>query len=937
MAMKLVTMASETVIEEYEDSYDDFDELALLMEESKNMESQLKLFKSSANEISNLAMQSHLALVGQETKTPGGEIPTPSPVGKTPTPEGGDPAEKGNVKITNKMVNFNKQSEEEKNYKLKLRQYRTFFEKGKFNELEDLIDSCNKDSTSIEYKFNFTFDQYKYGNKQIAYIVRCIDNKNEFGNSDEDTVGELDVKATKYKKEKADSIKPLYELLDEEKKELMSLQEIFFKLSLDDKKFQKLLQQCKNDIQNMSMAHGQKKDEIVEDENSSQSSQIGFDSGLVKKNRIEEIRSNLLLNVAHFYTLKYIKLIFILLALCSFIFSLIYIIIFFDLYDTLIDVSSVNVNLFQTTLWTTELVSIFLSLRTLFLKNTLNYYDFYFHNYNEDKNTNYDYYKEMEVIVRELYKKISHTYGVLEMDIPKYLPKEDLFKIYWNHINVSNVNSTNSFKDDESFPMSIAQILSNSLSYVSDPAYNIINSSSISLFRNLTDLEQKSLLLYFNYSTFIIIENSYDNLLPNQFKKLTEIPYILSDFNKNRKISIIIIILIYAGMMVLLCVAYFFFIHLTNKSMTDGLKKVTKIRLEKIEETLKKIMTFNTNLKRFRDKDAKTSDDNKENSELSDDQNNQNPADLKKTLGVNAKKVKQNLAAINSSLVNSNGFNTDTKKYIPLNVLNHSFLHSVFVFILLCGFLIPVYIISDDMVYNTNQLLLVENHIFGELISSSTSTVEVKCKMSGCQNKTELSYSNLVKMDLIQQVIKGIGTFDEVKNFYNEKFLLNACAAAIDKNKNPEEYDECLNENLIVSANNTDNLIKLVGSIVDNIYKENNILNGTEGYTTFQLFNTTYFNQMEEIFYKYIIPVGDYFAALVREDLDNYLTERKILVLILVCVLGAIMIIYSLIIGIIFINQLIHYLSVSRCIMKIIPTSVIISTQELENWIENKY
>ena len=937
MAMKLVTMASETVIEEYEDSYDDFDELALLMEESKNMESQLKLLKSSANEISNLAMQSHFALVGQETPTPGGETPTPTPDGKTPTPEGGDTEEKGNVKITNKMVNFNKQSEEEKNYKLKLRQYRTFFEKGKFNELEDLIDSCNKDSTSIEYKFNFTFDQYKYGNKQIAYIVRCIDNKNEFGKSDEDTVGELDVKATKYKKEKADSIKPLYEILDEEKKELMSLQEIFYKLSLDDKKFQKLLQQCKNDIQNMSMAHGQKKDEILEDENSSQSSQIGFDSGLVKKNRIEEIRSNLLLNVANFYTLKYIKLIFILLALCSFIFSMLYIIIFWDLYATLIDVSSVNVNLFQTTLWTTELVSIFLSLRTLFLKNTLNYYDFDFHNYNDHKNTNYDYYKEMEDIVRELYQKISHTYGVLEMDIPKYLPKEDLFKIYWNHINVSNVNATNSFKDDESFPMSIAQILSNSLSYVSDPAYNIINSSSISLFRNLTALEKESLLLYFNYSTFIIIENSYDNLLPNQFEKLTEIPTILSDFNKNRKISIIIIILLYAGIMVLLCVAYFFLIHLTNKSMTDGLEKVTKIRLEKIEETLKKIMTFNSNLKRFRDKDAKTSDDNKEESELSDDQNNQNPAELKKTLGPNAKKGKQNLAAINSSLVNSNGFNTDTKKYIPLNVLNHSFLHSVFVFILLCGFLIPVFIISNDMVYNTNQLLLVENHIFGELISSSASTVEVKCKMSGCQNKTALLYSNLVNMGLIQQVIKGITTFDEVKNFYNEKFLLNACAAAIDKNKNPEGYDECLNENLIVSANNTDNLIKLVDSIVDNINKEDSIMGGTKGYTTFQLFNTSYFNQMEEIFYKYIIPVGDNFASLVREDLDNYLTERKILVLILVCVLGAIMIIYSLIFGIIFINQLIHYLSVSRCIMKIIPTSVIISTQELENWIENKY
>ena len=942
IGMKLVTMATETVIDhKSEESYDDddFDELAMLMEESKNLESQLNIIKSSA-EKSSFLMQSHFANVFAEkhienTPTPG---ENPSPEGATPTP-GEELIEKGNVKISNKMVNFNKQSEEERNYKSKLRQYRTFFEKGKFNELEDLIDSCNKDSNSTEYKFNFTFDQYKYGNKQISYIVRCIDNKSEFGRSDEDTVGEMDPKASKYKKEKADSIKPLYGILEEEKKELLSLPEIFYKLSLDDKKFQRLLQQCKNDILNMSMAHGTKKDEIIEDENSSQSSQVGFDSGLVKKNRIEEIRSNLLLNVSNFYTLKYLKLVFVLLALCSFIFCILYIIVFWNLYDTLIDVSSVNVNLFQTTLWTTELVSIFLSLRTLFLKHTFDI-NFVFSNYDNTKNkTNYIYYKDMEDIIKELYYKISSAYGMLEMDIPKYLPANDLFTKYWDRISVSNVNKSELTKDDESFPMSIAQILSNSLSYISDPRYNIINETTHKLYQNLTYLEQLNIILYFNYSTFIIIENSYDNLLPNQFKKLTEIPFILSDYNKARKTSIILIILLYAGIMLLLCISYFFLIQLTNKSMTGGLEKVTKIRLEKIEETLKKIQVFNQNLKRFRDKDAKASDDNnKGNSELSDDENNQKSNEVKKVLGAatTTKKAKQNLPTLNS-IVNSNGFNTDTKKYIPLSILNHSFLHLIIIFCLLCGFLIPVYIFSNQMVYNTNQLLLVQNHIFGELISSSASTVEVKCNMSVCGHSNRLEYSELVDMDKIQDVIKGITTFSQVKDFYNEKFLLNACASAIDRNKEKEKYEECLNENLIVSANSTDNLINIIEDIVENIYKEYSMKYKQEGFNSFQLFNTSYFNQMEEIFYKYIIPVGDNFAKLVKEDLDHYLTENKIMVLILVCILGVIIIIYCLIFGIIFINQLIHYLCVSRCIMKIIPTSVIIATQDLENWIENKY
>ena len=123
--------------------------------------------------------------------------------------------------------------------------------------------------------------------------------------------------------------------------------------------FKKLLEECKNDIRNMSITHGVKKDQIMEDENSSQSSQIGFDSGLVKKNRIEEIRSNLLLNVSNFFTLKYIKMCFVFFALFALVWCIIYIIVFGGIYDTLLDVSSVNVNMYQTTLWTTELVSIF--------------------------------------------------------------------------------------------------------------------------------------------------------------------------------------------------------------------------------------------------------------------------------------------------------------------------------------------------------------------------------------------------------------------------------------------------------------------------------------------------------------------------------------------------------------------------------------------------
>ena len=103
------------------------------------------------------------------------------------------------------------------------------------------------------------------------------------------------------------------------------------------------------------------------------------------------------------------------------------------------------------------------------------------------------------------------------------------------------------------------------------------------------------------------------------------------------------------------------------------------------------------------------------------------------------------------------------------------------------------------------------------------------------------------------------------------------------------------------------------------------------------LFNTTYFRQIEYIFYKYIFSVGDNFAEVVNEDLAEYLSEGNIILIIISVLVGVVTCFYCLIFGIILIKRLVHHLSVSRCIMKIIPTSVIISTQELEAWIENKY
>ena len=920
-AMEIESVQSESnyvsdIIEEY-------DEEDLLMEEERNREKEVKPQKNNNN--NNYSTPT-------PTPTPDGEAPTP---GAAPISDSID--EESCINNPEQNIVFNKESEEEKIYNNLMNKYKTLFNEGKVNELEELIDTCNKNSASVEYKFNFTFDKYRYGNKQISYIVRCIDNKNDIGQSQEESAVDLDPKAAKYKKEKAESIKPLFELLEEERKELLGLPEMFLNLSLENKKFQKLLQSCKNDINIMSKAHGQKKDEVLEDENSSQTSQTGFDSGLVKKNRIEEIRSNLMMNVTNFYTLKYIKIVILLIGICIAFFSGIYIMNFLSLFSCLVNSNLLNIALFQSALWTTEIISIFVSLRVLYLKEIIKvneqqnytYYN-YITNYEEPN----EYYEHCINESLKLYEYLSKSFGSLEMEIPTFLTDEQLDKLYWDKVNVSYMNENyknfSLFGDEETFPMSIAQLLSNSLSYLHSPVFNSLSEESrIAFFNNSEDNE-----IYFEYMTFLIIENGYNNILPNQFKKLLKIPEILSKYNLSQTKYIDIIIIIFVILMIILCLAYFILIHLTNKSMTDGMEKVTKIKLEKIEEIIKKIKLFNADLKKFREKDLKT-EDNKENSYLLDDDSKTKSGsknDSNNDVNKKKKKIEQE-----SSLVNSSGFNTDFRRYIPLTKLKYLFLHPVIIFLIFIICIIPIYIYSFSMVANTNQLLLVENYIFGKLITTTTSIIEIKCFISDCKINN-LTYDELVNYDIIQNVIKGLNLFDTVSNFYNEKFLLDACAAVYDKSNNKEEYSSCKADPIIETANNTENLLKLIDDLIFNIEKDCEInKNKNNSFYKLSLFGEVNYQQIEKIFFKYLMGVSNNFVSCVQLDLLAYLLNKEFIVIFIIISFTIIAIIYCLITRIISFKNLVHHLNVSRCIMKIIPTSVIISTPELESWIENKY
>ena len=78
------------------------------------------------------------------------------------------------------------------------------------------------------------------------------------------------------------------------------------------------------------------------------------------------------------------------------------------------------------------------------------------------------------------------------------------------------------------------------------------------------------------------------------------------------------------------------------------------------------------------------------------------------------------------------------------------------------------------------------------------------------------------------------------------KNFLNECGASI-SNETGEEYKECLNDNTIKTANNTENLLKLIEDLIFSLNKKYEINNDTNSlYYKKNLFNETYYKEIRK-------------------------------------------------------------------------------------------
>ena len=102
--------------------------------------------------------------------------------------------------------------------------------------------------------------------------------------------------------------------------------------------------------------------------------------------------------------------------------------------------------------------------------------------------------------------------------------------------------------------------------------------------------------------------------------------------------------------------------------------------------------------------------------------------------------------------MNIGGFNAEIKQHKQLRILSYAYSQIILIVLILCGFLIPLLIFSIDMITSSNKMIDIQNYLFGKLLGTSVSVVNIKCKMSRCDisssssSELEYHYHNLKRI-----------------------------------------------------------------------------------------------------------------------------------------------------------------------------------------------
>ena len=885
-----------------------------------------------------------------------------------------------------------------KNFHNEITKYRNLFSSGNKAHISELIQILDKKKTSHDrtYKFIVSFNQLNYGDKKVAYIIRCIDNKegadskssshqNQENNKNmgaTTTLITLNEQRRKYF-DKSNYLKDMNKILKKSEIQIIKIKTNIEQLDIlanNNDTIRNLIDNFHKEILKFSRVLGINNINVFDENGSQASSQSDYTNSITKKTRIQEIKSHIMNNVNNFYTLILIKFLFIVFMLGTIVIGVVSIIKFEALLSSIEELDIMHSNTLKLGFNFIYFLARINSLVALSkIRNDLNdsiVYNIYINN--REKNTSfnnideaYDYFikKEkanMDLLVEDLEDLSYKVMFYFSDSISDFRQREYYFQFipYYKGEDAESGGEI-------SFPLSIE--LYSSILFRLGKTQKLYFPYKFPI--NDTDNGVKNVT---EYLSFIALDNPYLTVIPYLLDLLNNNTRVCSDENNKDGFGIYLIIIIYSIITIVFAGFYSFFLFLTNRNMEEGMLKLTKIDPKLIGETIKTIEYFNRNALNnyivFTDKENNNKNSKEKNIKNKNGENNNKDANEKdknkkktlkkiKTKGKEEDKEKNNniKTSINKNNNNSNDKEKnkennpkkkknkneveealgyyDSNVHKKLKILTLSYFQSLILILIFTIFVIILVLRLKNFLSNIKDLFITKDYLSYDHVKEILDLLNMKIKMSQ-RNINMEDFSNLTNYvknseNSVISIYNQISKHKILNEFYEKKYISSICLVLYKESS--DEYIKCKNDNIIGSNSNVEEVKYIFEQKLENIWREFNLKQQNLNYTSFYEFSTDDYGELEYISIEYFHKIIDKYCEVIEQSREEYGTQEEGNIKIVIIIMIIFLWMFCLYVIFIYVNNLVHLLLISRCIFKIIPTRVINQTKDLEDWIDDKY
>ena len=877
-----------------------------------------------------------------------------------------------------------------KNFQNEIARYRSLFNSGNKQTISELIQILDKKKLLSDkiYKFIVSFNQLIYGEKRVAYIIRCIDNKEEAdsktsGQNQENekkrgTTTQIDLNEQRKKYfDKSNYLKDMNEILKKSEIQILRMRTNIEQLDIlanHDNNIRNLIDNFHKEIRKFSRVLGMNNMNIFEDGGSQTSSQSDYTNSITKKTRIQEIKSHIMNNVNNFYTLILIKFLFIVFMLGTIVIGIISIIKFGALLTSIEEVDLLHSNTLKlgfNFIYFLTRINSFIALSKI--RNDLNdefKYNIYLNNKTNFNNIDEEYdvfikneKTNMDLLVQDLEDLSYKVMFYFSDSISDFQQREYYFQFipYYKGVDAEAGGEI-------SFPLSI-ELYSSIL-------FRLGKTEKLYFPYKFPENDLNNVKNVTKYLNLNALDNPYLTVVPYLLDLLNNNTRVCSDENNKGGFGIYTIIIIYSIITTIFAGFYSFFLYLTNKNMEEGMLKLTKIDPKLIGETIKTIDFFNRNaLSRyieFTDKENKENKiinenkkkakakkgktiikKNKENKENNDNKSIKTKKSKKDFKNMDNKIKEENkennkLNNINNKIKEKKNKKEieeamgyyDTSAHKRLKILTVSYFQSLILILIFIIFVIILVINLSNFLSNIKELLITKDYFSFDHIIENLELLNMKLKMSqrNISNNDFYNLTNYAKNseNSVIKIYNQISKQKVLKDFYEKKYIASICSVLYDESSN--DFSKCKNDNLIGYTSNVEEVKYIFSQKLDNIQREYNLNSqNNNNYSSFYEFSTDNYGELEYINIEYFHKIIDIYCDVIEKSREEYGTQEEGNIKIIIIMMIIFLWIFCLYVIFIYVNNLVHLLLISRCIFKIIPTRVINQTKDLEDWIDDKY